>query len=229
MTNKQLVITPALMQATLNYPEANNFLNFLKAKCEPEKVTKAISDYNIGTSARWPGATIFWQLDANKNIRTGKIAQYDKISGEIISAPREKVSWVHYEYKKYGYEAKECLYGEHLLSCRPNDPIGLVETEKSAIVASMFKPEFVWLSVGRSCNLNVEFCENLKGREIRVYPDADVLVNWSKKIKEISRHIPMTIGSLSQGNSRFHHKYTYRSIGEFLLDNQNLKLYYGDE
>lgn len=229
MTNKQLVITPALMQATLNYPEANNFLSFLKAKCEPAKVTKAISDYNIGTSARWPGATIFWHLDVNKNIRTGKIAQYDKISGEIIGIPHEKISWVHYEYKQYGYEAKECLYGEHLLSCRPNDPIGLVETEKSAIVASMFSPEFVWLSVGKGYNLNVEFCKILKGRKILVYPDADALISWSKKIKNISQSIPMKMGTLKQGNSKFHRKYNYKSIGDFLLSNQNLKIYYGDE
>jgi hypothetical protein len=219
--DKTLKIMPATMRATFYYTEANNFLKFLKSKCDSEKVHKAVSDYHIGTSTKWPGATIFWQVDIHNNIRTGKIAQYDSITGEVVTSPREKISWIHYNYKQFGYMAQQCLYGEHLLSMRPNATVGLVESEKSAIIANMFLTELIWVSVGNNYNLNEEFCKNLRNRKVLVYPDHDKLESWSKKVKYISHTVPMKIGSLGRGNSKFRRKFSYRSIGNFLLQNQS--------
>lgn len=33
--------------------------------------------YRIGTSNHWPNATIFWQIDQQQKVHTGKIMLYD--------------------------------------------------------------------------------------------------------------------------------------------------------
>jgi len=44
---------------------------------------------------------------------------------------------------------KQCLFGEHLLSdtsaTMSAKPVAIVESEKTALVAAMFIPDFVWL------------------------------------------------------------------------------------
>jgi hypothetical protein len=218
MNDKILKIEPAVMRATLNHPEANNFLNFLKTKIEKQKILKAVNSYNIGTSAKWPGATIFWQVDINDNINTGKIAQYNLYSGEITDTPFVHTGWIHNEYKQFGYKANECLYGEHLLAGN-NYTVGLVETEKSAIVASIFKPELVWVSVGKSSNLTPEFCKNLKGKKVVVYPDTDVYDSWCKKVEFINKYTPMSVDPLLQKDAVFRNLYKRGTMADYLFLN----------
>ena len=46
------------------------------------------------------------------------------------------------------YNLKQCLFGEHLLSEIPTKPVAIVESEKSALVATHYMPEFIWLATG---------------------------------------------------------------------------------
>ena len=41
----------------------NNFIQFLKTLFSEAEVKEAITKYLIGTSRRWNGATVFWQID----------------------------------------------------------------------------------------------------------------------------------------------------------------------
>ena len=60
-----------------------------------ENVDKLFSLYRVGTSRRWGGATVFWQIDRNSNVRAGKIMGYDAVTGHRIKEPFNQVSWVH--------------------------------------------------------------------------------------------------------------------------------------
>lgn len=40
--------------------------------------------YRIGTSNHWPNATIFWQIDQQQKVHTGKIMLYDYHTGHRV-------------------------------------------------------------------------------------------------------------------------------------------------
>ena len=50
------------------------------------------------------------------------------------------------ELKLQDYNLKQCLCGEHLLSEKPTKPVAIVESEKSALIATHYMPEFIWLA-----------------------------------------------------------------------------------
>ena len=66
-----------------NYTE-NNFIHFLGSLFSSEITNELISKYYIGTSKYWNGSTVFWQIDIQGKIRTGKIMLYDSGTGKRI-------------------------------------------------------------------------------------------------------------------------------------------------
>ena len=85
--------------------------------------------YRIGTSSKWGGATVFWQIDINGQVRTGKVMCYNAETGHRVKEPQAFVSWAHSELKLQDFHLKQCLYGEHLLK-NSSSPVMLVESEK---------------------------------------------------------------------------------------------------
>ena len=73
--------------------EANNFVQFLVNKYGYNVTTRAIEKYFIGTSDHWNGATIFWQIDQNNKIHSGKIMLYDQNSGKRVKEPFDHIYW----------------------------------------------------------------------------------------------------------------------------------------
>jgi len=66
-----------------------------------------------------------------------------------------------------------CLYGEHLLSGKP---VCIVESEKTAVIASFFYPDYDWLATGGSFGARkVDYVRNglADGRQCLVMLDAD--------------------------------------------------------
>jgi hypothetical protein len=62
------------------------------------------------------------------------------------------------------------LFGEHLLIDKTK-PVAIVESEKTAVIASVYLPQFIWVAVGSLTNLNAEKCNVLKGRTVTLFPD----------------------------------------------------------
>ncbi len=108
--------------------------------------------YRVGTSRMWNGAAVFWQTDRDGNVRAGKIMGYDAATGHRIKEPFNQVSWVHSVRKVPDFRMKQCLFGEHLLSdtsaAMSAKPVAVVESEKTALVAALFIPDFIWLATG---------------------------------------------------------------------------------
>jgi hypothetical protein len=148
-----------------------------------------IERYFIGTSKHWPGSTIFWQIGSDKKIRTGKVMLYDTITGKRIKEPFNHIQWVHKLINQPEFELKQCLFGEHLLIDRLK-PLAIVESEKTAIISSVYLPQFIWLAVGSLTNLNFEKCLSLAGRKVVLYPDLNGFDKWTAKAKELNERIP---------------------------------------
>ncbi|MBK9025621.1 MAG: hypothetical protein IPL69_17065 [Saprospiraceae bacterium] len=50
-----------------------------------------------------------------------------------------------------------------------------MESEKTAIIASVYLPQFTWLASGGKAGLTKDKLEVLKGRNVNLYPDRNVL------------------------------------------------------
>lgn len=79
---------------------------------------------------------------------------------------------------------KTCLFGEHLLR-GGNTIICLVESEKTAVLASYFYPQFDWLATGGSNGLTVEKVQLLKGKQVYYLADNDKAGQDNSSIKKL--------------------------------------------
>ena len=137
--------------------------------------------YRIGTSLKWGGSAIFWQIDINGQTRTGKVMYYNAETGHRVKEPQAFVSWAHSELKLQDFHLKQCLYGEHLLK-NSSSPVMLVESEKTAVVMSHFIPDYIWLATGgKNGCFNSEAMQVLKGREVTLIPDLGATEQWNAK------------------------------------------------
>ena len=81
---------------------------------------------------------------------------------------------------KEDFQYKQIYFGEHLVSKYPNKPVAIVEAEKTAIIASLYFPEFVWLGCNSKSWLNATRLGWLGNRQIILYPDADGFDLWQE-------------------------------------------------
>lgn len=183
--------------------ETNHFVMWLCDLFQMEMAMDLVNRFKIGSSRRWPGATVFWQIDRENNVRSGKIMGYDPKTGKRTKDQNGKprIDWVHsiLTRKKLlsGFQLNQCFFGEHQLKLESLDkPIAIVESEKTAIIASAFLPNFIWLSAGQMNGLAVRKFRPLAGREIVLYPDLGIdkglgtpFQKWQQQSDEIQEKI----------------------------------------
>jgi hypothetical protein len=199
----------------------NNFVQYLTTIFDIEIVCHLISLYHIGTSKHWPGTTVFWQIDRQGNIRAGKIMLYNAVTGRRVKEPYNYITWTHKALKLPDFNISQCFFGEHLLKSQPNKPIALVESEKTAIIATVYLPQFIWLAVGSLSNLSSKKCKCLKNRKVFLFPDLNGFEKWSKKAKELSQLIPGTyfeVSTLLEHNAKDSDKYKGLDLADYLVN-----------
>ena len=162
-----------------------------------EQMQRAAQRYRLGASR--DGGVIFWQIDEFDQLRDGKIMHYRP---DCHRDHDRKPTWTAYLLRKHGKLPKDwntdhCLFGLHLLSsdefairlpreanlkfatpsCRiansPERTIAVVEAEKTAVIMSEVKPEYIWLATGGKTELNVAKLRPLEGHRIILFPDTD--------------------------------------------------------
>ncbi len=178
---------------TLAEFETNHLIIYLRTVFNDATVCKTIEDYYIGTIDHFNGgATVFWQIDRYGNIHRGKVMQYDPNTGKRAKKYNGNglINSIHNIYN-LGNLPPQCLFGEHLLK-RQNMFVGLVESEKTAIIASGVVSDCIFLACGGCGNLTNAMCEPLRGRNVVLFPDNGKLAEWSEKGQEM-RHLFKTI------------------------------------
>jgi hypothetical protein len=172
--------------------ELNYFVSFLNNHFGTDIAGQLVSKYFIGTSKHWEGANIFWQIDTQGKVRTGKIMLYSPTTGKRVKEPYNHINWVHNAVKSPVFSLQQCLFGEHLLKGN-SKPVAIVESEKTAIIASYFYPQFVWLAAGSKDGLNPEKWNVLKGRTVTLFPDLNAFDKWKGKAQELSKIAKVTV------------------------------------
>ena len=152
---------------------------------ELEHTTKM---YHLGSTRK--GEIIFPQIDVQGGCRTGKIMPYGE-DGHRVKKERDSVDWLHARYmrqqgkKASDFHLKQCLFGEHLLTERPDDMVALTESEKSAIICALVFPDFIWVSCGGKHGFKPDLCKPLAGRNVLVYADADAADEWRRRMAQL--------------------------------------------
>ena len=163
---------------------ASNFVSFLQNHFSENQINTVFEKYLLGATKN--KEVIFWQIDIAGKIRTGKIMQYNPETGKRIKHQNGAINWVHNKLKKSrllseDYNLQQCFFGEHLLKIYPVKSVAIVESEKSACIASCIIPELIWLAAGSLNGLTIEKCHVLKNRKVILFPDQGAFEKWKLK------------------------------------------------
>ena len=173
-----------LMERTLKDYSKNSLYTFLSSQLGEIAVRAAFARYKVGTTPKWDGATVFWQIDVNGNVRTGKIIKYGSDGHRMKSSDHSLVTWAHtlWRERPADFRITQCFFGECLLADSPHSKVYIVESEKTAIICSIFEPDYLWLATG-GCNgcLNPQTSKVLKDREVILVPDLGMEDKWEEK------------------------------------------------
>ena len=209
-----------LMERSLTNYAMNPLYIYLSGVLGKDETLRIFQLYHVGTSKKWGGSTIFWQIDVNGNVRTGKIMKYDDKTGHRIKEPHSQVTWVHSELKLPDFTLRQCFFGEHLLTNKTTTKtIAIVESEKTAIIATHFISDFVWLATGgmNGC-FNKDAVEVLSGREVVLVPDLGATDKWKSKLpllQSICKQV--LVSSILEDNATDEQKANGLDIADFLL------------
>lgn len=154
-------------------------------------VDKVLSMYFVGGSKfvtdEGDRAAVFPYIRTDGKCVDCKIFHLDRDTGSRKTAPPVKswsrgsipTTWVLAEQKQKHLRADWCNFGDHLLADKPNADVFVVESEKTALIATLaylHEPLYsnaVWIAVGSKNNLNSKrFCQ-YNGRKVTVFPDRD--------------------------------------------------------
>ena len=81
---------------------------------------------------------------------------------------------------------QQCLFGLHNLHDDTYKSIGIVESEKTAVIMSILKRDIQWMATGSKSNFKEKLLEPLKGRTIVAYPDKSEYSDWEKVSEVLS-------------------------------------------
>jgi hypothetical protein len=175
-----------------------------------KRISEVLNDYHVGHGKN--GHTIFWQIDENSKVRTGKMMKYradghrDKQASwsfdfihSVLSKhwDAERREWTDeppYPYPDIYNPDKEephiTFFGMHLLNRYRHATIKLVESEKTALLMAIAygnHAKQVWMACG---GLEMMTRERLKPiidqrRRIILYPDRDGVDKWRAKAEQM--------------------------------------------
>lgn len=182
---------------------------------EVNEVTKVIQLYRLGTviNGYRAGANTFPFIDMKGNVRAVQVKQFDEqnhtTGTDFLHSIIEKhhtrnnkplPEWLE-AYTKQDKRIS-CLFGEHLLSRYPNNPVALVEAPKTAVYGTLYfglpeTPEsLIWLAVYNKGSFSFDKLKVLQGRFVCVFPDlskdGSTFKEWETKAKEYESRLPGT-------------------------------------
>ncbi len=209
----QYVLPEGLFRKSLSHYQSNTFAHLLRNHFGVGVANELINQFKIGTSAYWPGATVFWLIDEMGRVRGGQVVLFDdkgstmklrdsegKVTfrhtlpvGYVLNKTVErsgepKPDWL-ISYTENAPKVPIC-FGLHQLQSAPKDqPVALVEAPATAVFCTAYFPSFIWLAVGSLSFITEERLADLKNRKIRLFPDLSEVGNaykqWDSKAKEL--------------------------------------------
>lgn len=212
--SQTIFIPDEIFQQSLCWYEQNHFAQYLISLFGNVKAEELIKRFHLGTSRFWQGANIFWIIDPLGRIAGGQVVLFD-LDGHTHKEPNKRFnSWVHtalkarYQndglpvptwLKSYAQDSPKfpCLFGlPQLKNESPTKLLAIVEAPKTAIIATGYFPQFIWLAVGSLSYLNEGRLTCIRGRKVVLFPDKGGYERWSNKTTELGTLARFTVSDL---------------------------------
>lgn len=202
-----LEIPKKWVRPTMKGLEDNTLVKWLTSlpwdDVQRDRIMFMLNLYCVGHWSK-EGHTMFWQIDHECKIRTGKMMKY-KPDGHRDKESDHNFDWIHAWLGRRGfyntdlYTYSTCYFGSHLLNGCPDATINLVESEKTALICAIAygdPTKHLWLATGGKqffTRWKMEPLIKLK-RKVVLYPDRDAEEEW-KKLAEDMHYEHMTVNT----------------------------------
>lgn len=219
-----------LLDRSVTAYSKSNFFPFLERLFTKQVATRLCEDYLIGATK--DGLTAFWQVDINGNICQARVMHYpDPLTGKRSRETRPFLAG-----KLILGEAatfRQCFFGEWLLN-DTTKPIAITESEKSAVLASVFFPQFTWIATGGKYGCkwyDKEVCSVLAGRTVILFPDLGMFEKWTKLAESVQNLAPckVVVSDILERNATEQQKAEGLDIADYLLKTDSTGLALTDE
>ena len=197
-----LALPMAMVESREPGREQNTLVNWLRTgirwdATQCRRIDDVLKAYHVGHARQ--GHTIFWQIDNDGIVHTGKMMLY-RPDGHRDREARYGFDWIHSalfrdkrlpEYDEDRLEAKPTLFGLHLLDrYGPFATVNIVESEKTALIMAIAYGNHtgqVWMACGGLEMLNRERLKPIieQHRRIVLYPDRDGIDRWRAKLENL--------------------------------------------
>ena len=202
-----LVLPDSMVKARMKGIDDNILVRWLRMginwdTMQRKRIDEVLTDYRIGHSQK-NGMTIFWQIDNEGKVRTGKMMLYREDGHRDKREGAYTFDWIHSalfrdkrhpEYDEDKQEMKQCYFGMHLLNAykvkNVDQAVCIVESEKTAVIMAAAygnNAKQVWMACGGLENLNRDKMKPIieQGRRIVLYPDRDGVEKWRQKAQQL--------------------------------------------
>lgn len=149
---------------------------------------------SIAGSKFWKDFTGFPKVDTSGKVRSIKCFLYDKNLHtkkykDKDGKQRKSINWLHSLKPELIDKEKvmfnDCFFGEHLIYTTDYKYIGVVESEKTAIIANYFLGnDWVFLATGSKTNINKLVYKGVNDKNVVLFPDADGFEQWQEFIEK---------------------------------------------
>lgn len=96
------------------------------------------------------------------------------------------ISSVRSVLKLENFNLNQCLFGLHLINESTQQTIAVVESEKTAVIMSVFKPNYIWVATGMKGGFKYDILKPIKGYKIIAFPDKSEYNDWLHKAIELN-------------------------------------------
>lgn len=146
---------------------------------------KSLRDYRVVSFGLETG---FPLIDRGGKVHSIKIMGYGSDLHRIKTAPDGQplpaIRWYHTGKLQERETFVTCAFGEHLIDNVQYDCIGVVESEKTAVIARALLPSILFIAVGSKSNLRTLTYKGLDDKYLLFFPDKDGIGAWSEFVSE---------------------------------------------
>lgn len=193
-----------VFSASLAHYNRNSLAQLLRQHFGLGVAADLMHRFQLGTSAHWPGACVFWLIDEQDRVRGGQVVLLDE-TGHTVKQPRRHTTWAHTalaaasqrrgqapptwlaDYEAHGQKSP-CLFGLPQLAAAPaTQPVALVESAKTAMLATPYLPSYIWLATMGLSYLTADRLAPVRSRRLVLFPDAGALDKWQARADELRR------------------------------------------
>ena len=177
-----------------------------------DQMHRAAERFHLGRSKS--GQTIYWMIDDMGRCLDGRLG--DTWVSTLLKA--------RYPAAAPYLTVEHCLFGLHQVSLNDKKPIGIVQSERSAVILSELCPDLMWMAYSYPSNLMVDVLEPLQGHKVTLYPLADPYMDnylYCLDLADRARklyHLDISVSRFLEDNATDAQKQRNIDLLEFMLE-----------